>query len=211
MLKKINVFFSYLSDHVSLLVLVVGSSAFAVAWGWAASAAEWLTDYGALAWVVAASLGAAFFILLALGYAKAREKITRTSIERRFFQQPDRVNPLQPEFRHQRIRLADFVSPIEPVIRGKSFTECEIIGPANIVFNSTGPGRGVMLHCELSSTCGILVREGAPAINAIQLVDCNLQRCKLHQVTLLIPEGAYEWAQQQFAGITWLTPEPQPR
>lgn len=208
MLARINKLFTDLSAHVSLWVLIVGSSAFAVIWGWAASAAQWLDGYGPIAWVAAATAGAGFFILLSLGYAEARQRLVRASIERRFFDRPDAINPLEVDFRRQRIRIADLVSPIEPKVRGKTFTECEVIGPANVVLLSSGPGTGSMQHCDLTEVCAILVADGAPAINAVIFEDCSFFRCKLHKITLLFPEGAYDWANERLPGMKWLTPPP---
>jgi len=208
MFRKLNDFFANLSAHVSLVILIVGSSAFAVAWGWAASTAQWLAAYGPIAWVAAATFGAGFFILLALGYAKARAKLVRASIERQFFQRPDSINPLELEYKRQRINIVDLASPIEPVIRGKSFVECELIGPATIVIFSTTPGGGSLSNCSLSEVFAVLVKEGAPAANAIIFEDCTIFRCTLHKVTFLFPETLYEWANSVLPGLPWLTPEP---
>jgi membrane protein implicated in regulation of membrane protease activity len=208
MLKRLNGFFVDLSAHVSLVVLIVGSSTFAVAWGWAASVTHGIAKFGPIGWVAAASLGAALFILLALGFAKSRQQIVRTSIERRFFQDPDRINPLEDHFRRKRIRLADLVSPIDPFVRGKTFDDCEIIGPANVVLRATRPASGGMLDCRFSQSGAMIIRDDAPPLNSLILEDCMLRGCRVHQVTLLIPESAYQHLNEQMPGMPLLSPAP---
>ncbi|MXP15027.1 hypothetical protein GRI44_09735 [Altererythrobacter confluentis] len=211
MLQKFNKFFTDLSAHVSLVALIVGSAAFAVGWGWAASASETIAAFGPLGWVTAATLGAGLFVLLAIGFAHARQRLVRTSIERQFFQSPERINPVDQEFTRKRIKFSDLASPITERVEGKRFVECEIIGPVNVVMLASHNGAGAIRNCELSSVCAILVKDGVPSINTLVLQDCEFIRCKIHQVTLLFPEEAYEWANERLPGLVWLTPAPHPR
>jgi hypothetical protein len=203
-MERINKWISVVADHLSIWVLIVGSSAFAFAWGWAAKGASSLSEYGPIVWVAAGTFGACLFIILALGYAKARSMLARTAIERRFFSRPDAVNPLETEFRKQRIHLLDLVSPIEPIIRGKTFIDCELIGPVNIFLS----GRYNISYNDMTEICGVLVKEGAPALNCIVLQDCTIMKSKMHRITLYVPETAYQWAGAALPGLFWLTPAP---
>jgi len=56
-----------------------------------------------------------------------------TSIRRMFYQSKDRIDPMQSVFERKRILITDLLPPIGRSIVGKSFTDCEIVGPANVV------------------------------------------------------------------------------
>lgn len=210
MWKKFNTALESVSSHWSLAILIAGSSVTGVATAYAAKATAWLAAWGPIGWVGTAFAGVGFFILCAMGFAWAREKIVRASIEKRFFNRPDAINPLEEEFRNKRIKIADLVSPIEPIIRGKRFRNCEIIGPANVALSATYPNAGGMANCGLSSVCAVMIRENILVLNAVMFEDCRFEDCKLHQITFLFPEGAYDWANQMLPDMPWLTvPPPQ--
>lgn len=178
--------------------------------GIAAKATAWLAAWGPIAWVGAGLLGAGFFILLGIGFAYARGKLVRASIEKQFYSRADAINPLEEDFRNRRIHLTDMISPIEPVIRGKRFHNCEIIGPVNVILKANYQGSTTITHCHLSSVCAISVRDDAIIVNTVLLEDCRFEHCKLHKITFIFRESAYQWASEMMAGMDWLTPPPPP-
>lgn len=208
MWKKLNGFVESLTSHWSLFALIAGSSLTATAVGFAAKATDWLDEWGPIAWVSASLAGAGVFVLMGLGASTARARYIQSSIQKRFFSQPDTINPLDDNFRNRRIRISDLVSPIEPVIRKKTFRECEIIGPANVVLLSSFPGAGGMANCQLTSVCAVLVQDSIQMMNGVVFEDCRFENCKLHQLTFYFPEGSYTWACQAMPGLPWLTPAP---
>jgi hypothetical protein len=208
MWKRLNSGLESLSSHWSLLLLIAGSSLTATITGYAAMVTVWLAAWGAIAWVGAGLLGAGIFILLIMGFAYARRNIVHASIEKQFFSRPDAINPLGEEFRNKRIKISDLVSPIDSIVRGKRFRNCEIIGPANIVLFSSSPGSGALTHCEMSSVCAVLVRDGVQMMNGVIFEDCRIENCRLHQITFYFPESSYTWANEVLPGMLWITPAP---
>lgn len=66
--------------------------------------------------------------------AKARERNALASASATWVEKVDGVNPLDVHFHKKRIRIADLAHPLSKRIESKKFTECQLVGPANIVF-----------------------------------------------------------------------------
>ncbi len=208
MLGRINRLLESLSSHLALCSMLGGYALMTGLFGSAAWATKLLAPYAPFSWIAAAALGALVFTLVLLAAALARDYFISSSIKRRFYEQKERLNPLQDTFRQQRIALVDFVLPYDRVIKNKTFIECELIGPANMGMLATRRGAGAFTDCEYLNTAGAVVKAGKQIPAAIVLQDCHLLRCRLCDLVLLIPEQEYEHVKSGIPDLRWITPVP---
>lgn len=80
--------------------------------------------------------------------------------------------------------------PSHPRVDGKTFIDCEIVGPANIMFvignNAIDNQHPV---CD-----AIPLKENETPYNAVFLTHCTFRRCSFQRVTFLISHDEYEHA-----------------
>jgi hypothetical protein len=104
---------------------------------WAAWAAEIFSKYAPLSWVLAGFVGAALWAFIRIMWAIAMRIRVRARYDANFLRHGSDFNPLDLTFERKRIYINDFVLPSHPLIEGKTFIDCDIIGPANIYFDTT--------------------------------------------------------------------------
>jgi hypothetical protein len=175
---------------------------------WAAAAANVLSAYAPLSWVVAGIGGALAAALVAALLAFARVKWAQATSVNKWKETVSSVNPLEDTFRNQRIRLADLASPIDRTIRDKTFVDCELIGPANIVALSTRQ-HGLTMANVAFSNCDFveIKRQNVFIYNAIKLQDCTLLRGTVHQVTVFAFPITANAIRASIPKLQWLTDE----
>lgn len=172
---------------------------------WAARAAEILSAYAPFSWVAAGICGgfavsAAYWL-----FAASRAKWVRTKYDNTTMLRGGMVDPLAKTFEAKRIYLSEFVLPSHPVIQGKTFIGCEIIGPANVLLvsgNSVAEGR--------SPSCdAVALKDGDYPTNAIFLNGCTFRECSFQRVTFFISAQEVE-ANRHLNWLLWIghTPEP---
>lgn len=173
---------------------------------WATATTAMFQQYAPLSWVAAGFIGILITALISCLIMWFRGLQIRLSIERRFYEGGDRINPLDVVFQNRRILISDLLPPIGFDVTGKTFINCEIIGPANIVLS----GHGSMSGCGGAMVDAVLARENALIQNGTQFLNCNFQNCNLFKITFIIPEGGYE---KFLAGgmNNWITPLPSPK
>ena len=208
MLRLLNALLGAASNLYTLLPLLAGGALVTALAAWAAWATERLSAYAPASWVAAGLLGGLSFAFAAALAAYCRQRWVSTTLLRQFHDAADRVNPLETMFTHRRIKIEDMVSPSDMTVRGKTFIDCEILGPANVVFTATRPGSGGLTDCGFINCAGARFKDDAFVPNGVAFVDCNLLRCKLHRVILLVPASAYPMVSANLAGLPWLTPDP---
>jgi hypothetical protein len=207
MRQIIKKFIGWLWKDLPKIVLLVGwAMSFALP-AWAAWTMEQFRAWAPMSWIAAGFSGA---FIAAVGYAafaKARFWFVNARVLDQFYKDDDRVNPLEDTFRNRRINLADLVSPIEPIVRNKTFIDCEIIGPGNAALNATRPGSGsfngiTFVHCDACK-----VKNDAFTANGVMFEDCTFLRGKIFRITFFIPEGSYQHFKASMPGMNWLTPD----
>jgi hypothetical protein len=132
MFKKIQTIINNLGSHATLWQFAAGAVVSSGIAGWASHATESLKLYQPLSWVAAALLGGLIWMLAYAAWSRARLWVINGTINQNFYKSDDRINPMEITFREKRINIADLASPIEPFVKGKTFIDCELIGPANI-------------------------------------------------------------------------------
>lgn len=114
------------------------------------------------------------------------------------------INPLDNRFVGQRIYLSDLLPPIGLQVANKEFRDCEIIGPANLVFQSHVDGRSELIECSFYQSDGVVTDDQMFLNNVIGLIDCSFRNCSFYKVTILMPISGYRHHGNQLDGMNWL-------
>ncbi len=170
---------------------------------WAAKAANLFAEYAPLSWVSAGLLGG---LVIAVAYrliASGRARWIRSKYDNAMMLRGGLVDPLAKTFERKRIYLSEFVLPSHPWIEGKTFIDCEIIGPANVLFvtgNSATENR--LPHCDAIA----LAMNDSP-YNAIFIRACTFRGCSFLRLTFLISAQEYE-ASKDVDWLHWIGHRP---
>lgn len=194
MWERLQKLLDRIESRAALWGVIGGSSVVAVVTGYLSRTVTWINDnLGAFGWWVAALLGALLFAVIFLLIAWARAKLVTVKAVRRWEQQSDEVNPLATEFSQKRIKLSDLANPLVPVIESKRFTDCELLGPANIAVRGSFSAYGAALvDCDI-----VCVRDNVPLHNVLWMKDTDIVRGKVVRCTFFVPQAAM----QSFAQI----------
>jgi len=182
---------------------LVPAGAVGVVTAYLASFVEAVNRYGAFGWW---SVGLIAFFLTSIALACIglfREKISLVRAYREWPIRTDQINPLKETFEAERISISDLRHPYSQIVEGKSFSRCQLIGPANIAF--MGHGLLQKLHydrCEI-----LIVRDDAPMGNVTVFQDCTLRDCSLVHCSIFVTQQIYEQMQAEMPGILALTYE----
>lgn len=170
---------------------------------WAAWATDMFSAYKPFSWVAAGILGAAVTALIFLVVQLAVRLRVRSRFDARNLASSSPVNPLDKTFVNRRIYVNDFVLPSNQVIAGKSFIDCEIVGPANLYWwrgnNATAP-----LGPQMDA---VYLDPGKKFMNGIALDNCIFRGCSFQRITLFV--GAGDYHQVRDHGIlNWISETP---
>jgi hypothetical protein len=171
-----------------------------------AALTAWLKPYAPFSWGLAFLLGVLFLSVVFLAINKAREVLLRITISRAYYSSHvTTMNVLESTFQRERININDFVHPFHRIVKGKTFIDCEIIGPANVIFQSTPRGGSAMSKCDLDGSRAVVIKEHIPVPFSIVLLDCTFLRCTIFGLTIFATEAArpvFAEMPEEF----WLTP-----
>lgn len=180
--QRINRFFAEVEWKWSLwgfIVTAATSSGFAA---WAASETQLLSQYAPLSWVLA---GLAAFLTVAVVYlvwSVARTISIRAYYNRSLYEKSGFVDPMANTFENKRIFLSEFCLPSDPYIAGKTFINCEIIGPSNLFLRH---GNRVDEH-KFSHCDAVLLAEGSTFYNGITVDGCMFRGCSFKRISLML-------------------------
>ena len=199
--KAISFAWSGLGNFVQISIWL---GAFALT-AWAAKATELFSAYAPFSWVSAGICGGFIVSAAYWLFASSRAKWVRTKYDNTMMLRGGMVDPLAKTFEAKRIYLSEFVLPSHPLVEGKTFIDCEIIGPANVLLvsgNSIAEGR--------SPSCdAVALRDGDVPINGVFLRNCTFRGCSFQRVTFLISEQEID-PNRDINWLHWIghTPEP---
>jgi hypothetical protein len=198
---------AWLWENFGKIALLIGwAMSFAVP-AWATWAMTALEVWSPLSWVVAGFLGMLIAAVIYAIAARARLWFVNAKATDEFYRQPDRINPLDDTFRDRRLSIANLAPPFEPVIRRKTFIDCELIGPANAGLSATVPGAGTMNGVHFINCNACKVRDNIFVSTGIMFEDCTFIRGKIFRVTFFIMESGYDHIRNSMPGMNWLTPD----
>lgn len=155
---------------------------------WASAATKVLADYGPISWVIAAIIGACSFLLGNVLWSAAKLNTVRLEYARELAKRTPSFNPLGETFTKQRIDLQTFRNQFNEPVTGKTFVDCELVGPAlvilagNVSMSDVGIG-----NCEF-----VKVRDRARIFNGIPFLNLTVTRGKMRGLTIIVPESAVD-------------------
>lgn len=183
---KLDTALSLFDRAYALAPVILGAAGVSAVSGWAASVSQSVAHIGPLAWVGAALVGALLFLLLYLLWQRGRLYAAQLMHARVVAERTNAINPLETVFTKVRVRIDDLKMPfIQPVV-GKTFVDCELIGPAVILFsgNTNIDGTG-FIGCDF-----VAVKDTATVQNVLPLINTTIRGGKIYQATILVPQSA---------------------
>jgi hypothetical protein len=109
-------------------------------------------------------------------------------------------------FTQRRINIYDLVSPIDQSIKGKTFIDCEFIGPANIFIIQSRTGEVFFNGVTFALTYLCKYRDigKMPLGNFVIFEDCQLVRGTIFKAFIFIPEKECDVVMKQLPTVQWL-------
>lgn len=206
-IKKADRFLSGLEWKWSLATLAWGIptaiASFALP-AWAVGATKIFEAYAPISWVLAGFCGSAFAATIYSIAAWGRGKWVRSRYDARMLAQGGAVDPLEKTFERKRIYLNEFCLPSHPLVENKSFIDCEIIGPGNIIFVSNNSiNQGKYPICD-----AVWLKEDAiPSGNYFLVSECVFRGCNFTRITFFVPNHETEMF-RNYSLVKWITSSP---
>ena len=168
-------------------------------YAYAVHATGWLNSYGVIAWVVVMSIGALVGLGIVCLIFAARGLAARSNAIRHQALIPMSVNPLETRFEKQRVRLLDFSNPITPVITGKEFIDCEIVGPGVfLLWHNTTITDSRFNNCDC-----LKITTSATSFSGLAFQNSLFLRCTFHQMMVVAFPGAWEIMEAMHGSGIW--------
>jgi hypothetical protein len=150
---------------------------------------EWLGPLGVVGLAFVVSMGAWLIIAAASNLRSKSAKNRAEEIAYSAFKpNNDAVNPLLSEFHNQRILVNDVMHPFKKTIENKTFTKCELVGPANILLSHgshiTGCG---FYNCDLIPTKKSVHIQNAIVFTHSQMISSQFWNCTIYVHPDVIP------------------------
>jgi hypothetical protein len=200
---KLDRLFLGVEWKLSLIGILLGALGSFALPAWALRTANMFSQYAPFSWVAAGFAGLLLYAFIVWLIGVGRSKLVRSKYDARFMQETGGVDPLARVFEGKRIYLNDFVLPSNAQVIGKTFVDCEIVGPANMYFefdnsvDDVQPGLvdAVALSGERQFFNGVLFR------------NCKFRGCTFHRVTLFFePKEALRISRLDW--LNWISPMP---
>ncbi|TMJ01342.1 MAG: hypothetical protein E6G97_15750 [Alphaproteobacteria bacterium] len=170
---------------------------------WAVKSAQVFAQYGAVSWVVAGFAGVLIAVVVRLLWNWATRIGVRAKYDKRFIEHGGDFNPLDLIFEKRRIYLNDFALPSHPYIEGKTFVDCDIIGPANVYWafgNQANPLRPPVMDA-------VCLDPGASFTNGFIFQNCIFRNCSFQRITVFAGTEFYpEWKNNKSLNIISVIP-----
>ena len=147
---------------------------------WAAWSAKIMSQYAPLSWVIAGFAGVVVWALARLIWNWAYRIKINAQYDARFIERGGNYNPLDLTFEKKRIYLDDFALPSHTVIQGKTFIQCEIIGPASVYF--AGNNNAVDIRAPVID--GVWLHPDARYNAGFQFFNCIFRDCSFQRITM---------------------------
>jgi hypothetical protein len=191
----------------SLYTLIQGSGVIA-SFGlpaWAVKSAQIFSQYAPLSWVVAGFVGVLLWSVTRLIWNWAYQIKIRAQYDARFLERSGNYNPLDLTFEKKRIYLDDFALPSHTIINGKTFIQCEIIGPASVYF--AGSNNAVDIRPPIID--GVWLHPDARYNAGFQFHNCIFRDCSFQRVTMFASIENFElWNNN--TSVNWIGVPPTP-
>lgn len=205
-IRKADRFFSGVEWKLSLANMAWGLSAAVASFAlpaWAVKASKVFEQYAPLSWVVAGFIGLFAGVIIYSLAAWGKAKWVRSRYDAKMLASGGSIDPLEKTFERKRIYLNEFCLASHPFVEDKTFIDCEIIGPSNIILV-----QGNKISDPRYPICdAVLMASSALPSNGYIFTDCNFRRCNFTRVTFLVPYSEY-YMFNDFNYIKWITTHP---
>ena len=172
---------------------------------WLSTYVDAVNQFGAFGW---ASVGLTTFVTTSVGLAAVgtwREKLANAKAAREWNLRTDAINPLRRSFDSERIRISDLAHPLSKRIEGKSFNDCQLVGPANIILIGSGTFDGVsMLNCDV-----VIIKDSTSIFNVTVLENCHMMGGEILNSTFFMNKGTFDMIKDKIPGISSITYDPE--
>jgi len=188
---------------------MIPAGAVGIATGWAARGTATIERFGTVGWLAAGILGFLLTSLSFLALALAKEKTVLVKAVANWKRPTDAADPMADDYSRKRIAINDIAHPVTKRIVAKTFSQCELIGPANIIF----AGRGTNSHVSFADCDIVVVKDHVYVKNIVVFEDCNLVGGTLWQCTVFMAESLFTRLRDEvpaFESITHLAPPVRP-
>lgn len=148
---------------------------------WAVWTGQFFIQYSPLSWVIAGFAGAFVFSVIYAIFAWALQRRIRTKYDKASFEETGFIDPMATTFENKRIHLSNFVLPSDLFIEGKTFVNCEIIGPANLFLRD----RNNVTNLREPPCDAVALDEGVSFHNGITVSNCSFIQCSFRRITIL--------------------------
>ncbi|WP_018407543.1 hypothetical protein [Methylocystis rosea] len=208
MKQKLFDVLSTVSNSLSIWQALSGSAllaSFALP-AWAAATTEWISSYGRIGWVAAGFSGLLVGVIAVYVMTSIKISLIKMSITRLFYQEGQRINPLDIHYLNKRINLRDLLPPGPGIIENKTFENCELVGPLNIFPVNCILQRNLYTAVDYIVVDNEKSRSGK-ILNAAIFNNCRFLNCKIYFVSFLIMEESFE-VFDSWGGCNWITQTP---
>lgn len=169
-----------------------------------ATKTTWIAQAGPYGVWLATLLGMLLVAVIFAACVKARGWYEDEKLNAKWRDRGSSVNPLDAEFHKRRIDLQSLAHPISKRISKKKFFDCEIIGPANIVFHGSGTLLNVgFVGCDMISVRDALIK------NVIVIEECQISNCIIFGCTVYVHMSGLQPYKDMGAEFITLTGDPQ--
>jgi hypothetical protein len=194
-----------ITNNWAALVGLVGGAAMT----YLAAISAWLRPYAPVSWGLVGLISAFLIVVVLWLIAKIRTQFIMGTISKSFVNAEKHVNPKQETFQGQRINLNDLILPFHRIINGKTFIDCEIVGPGNLALSPRLP-RGSMTACRFIGSNGVIVKYGSQVPFTILLENCAFLRCDMLGLLMFMTEDQRDFFASALTEDFWLTPKALP-
>jgi hypothetical protein len=189
----------------------IGNIALVVAWAlaagmfaWGVSASGIFDRYAPFSWIFAAFVGAGLAALICHAGVAAYRQFIRSRYDAKLVAKGGALDPLARTYERKRIYLNEFALPSKPLIEGRTFIECEIIGPANVVLVSGN----TVTDQQLPVCDAFLIAAGSEPTNGYAFRNCIFRNCAFVRVTLMVMSAELETA-RRMDWLRWISVSPE--
>jgi hypothetical protein len=203
MLKRLYKMSMHAEWNISLWQALFGTGGLLVSFvipAWAVSSVQAFNNYAPASWVAAGFVGMLMFSAAYALVGIGRSRWVRARYDRNMLSKGPYADPMAKTYEDMRIYLNDFCLPSHTLIENKTFVNCQLIGPANIILQY---GNNIK-DAAYPISDAVLLKEDANLFNAIYVRNCVFIRCSFQRVTFLVPPHEYTFA-KDWHGFNWIT------
>lgn len=170
---------------------------------WATHATGLFSEYAPASWVVAGFMGLLLAAVSSALVSFSRGRWIRSNYDNAMLEKKSGVDPLERTFERKRIYLNEFALPSHPIVEGKTFIDCEIIGPQNVILQYGNQ----LAEPKEPKLDAVLMHEASQPSNGLIFRNCTFRGCSFIRVTVLVHISEYPTF-RVLNWINWITPHP---